>query len=47
MVCSASGAEDEMQEMEVIVVSHAPKTLCCQKMSQQMEIMSNLQRKKN
>ena len=34
-----------MQGMEVIAVSHAPKMLSCHKMSQKMEIMSNIQRK--
>jgi len=46
MVCAASGAGDSMQGMEVIAVSHAPKMLCCHKMSQKMEIMSNIERKK-
>src|SRR6266700_4596056 len=45
MVCAASGAGDSMQGMEVIAVSHAPKMLSCHKMSQKMEIMSNIQRK--
>jgi len=35
-----------MQGMEVSAVSHAPKILCCHKMSQKMEIMSNIQPKK-
>src|SRR5258708_6259248 len=46
MVCAASGAGDSMQGMEVIAVSHAPKMLCCHKMSQKMKIMSNFQPKK-
>jgi len=46
MVCAASGAGDSMQGMEVITVSHAPKMLCCHKMSQKMKIMSNFQPKK-
>src|SRR5260221_11980409 len=46
MVCAASGAGDSMQGMEVSAVSHAPKMLCCHKMSQKMEIMSNFQPKK-
>src|SRR5258708_38623507 len=44
MVCAASGAGDSMQGMEVIAVSHASKMLCCHKMSQKMEIMSNIER---
>ena len=35
-----------MQGMEVSVVSPAPKMLCCQKMSEKMEIRSKIQRKK-
>jgi len=46
MVCAASGAGNSMQGMEVSAVSHAPKMLCCHKMSQKMEIMSNFQPKK-
>ncbi len=34
-----------MQGMEVSAVSHTPKMLCCHKMSQKMEILSNFQQK--
>jgi hypothetical protein len=43
MVCAASGAGDSMQGIEVSAVSHAPKMLYYHKMSQKMEIMSNIQ----
>src|SRR5258708_24160077 len=46
MVCAASGAGDSMQGIEVSAVSHAPKMLYYHKMSQKMEIMSNIQPKK-
>ena len=35
-----------MQGMEVSAVSHTPKMLCCHKMSQKMETLSNFQQKK-